>query len=309
MNRNTVSAKLAFAASSQQPSKLCIQNKFICCDFSTPIFHVPNLLGIFVFKLCKHYFDGIDENGNALIAYAAELSLLGIRLPYSSVMLHNADNVLYEHACLKAAQLGENQRAFMQPQLSVSAQWQALNAPLNPADLLNAAAFTDTNKDVLWHCHTPKARFSCTLNGQFFQGLGYAETLTLTLEPWRLPLDELYWGRFLSPSHTLVWLEWRGKNPLKLLYLNGKCYQDFVLNRHKLLLPECGLCLDFAEPAIVKDEPLLALAQRFPILNRLFGRDFLKTRETKWKSRARLVMSDAPPETGWALYEKVLWRS
>ncbi|EGZ46184.1 hypothetical protein HMPREF9370_1442, partial [Neisseria wadsworthii 9715] len=262
-----------------------------------------------VFTLRKHYFDGIDQHGNAVIAYAAELSFLGLRLPYSSVMFHNSDNALHEDACLKAAKLGENHRVFQQPNLSVSAQWQALDAPLNDIDLLNAAAFTDTDKYVRWHCHTPKAQFSCSLNGQYFQGLGYAETLTLTLEPWRLPLNELYWGRFLSPSHTLVWLEWRGANPLKLLYLDGRCYQNFILHQCRLLLPECGLHLNFREPAVIKDEPLLTLARRFPVLNRVFGKDFLKTRETKWKSRAELAIPGAPAEAGWALYEKVLWRA
>lgn len=264
------------------------------------------------FILHKHYFDCIDDHGHALIAYAAELSLPGVRLPYAAAMQHGGDGILHEQGYLKRARLETDaalaHTQLTHSQLALDGTWQAQAAACPPQDLLALAQAGGNGKQVIWHAHTPKARVNGNYRGQPFAGWGYAETLTLTLPPWRLPLDELYWGRFISEHHSVVWLEWRGSHPLRLLFADGVCHRDFVLSPQQLRLPDSSLCLDFTAPTVLKDEPLLALVQRFPALGRLFGRDFLHTRESKWKSPALLTLPGMTPESGWAVYETVYWR-
>lgn len=106
----------------------------------------------------------------------------------------------------------------------------------------------------------------------------------------------------------MVWIEWRGEVPLKRLYYNGVLTEDFVLEAGGLKAPAFGLHLAFAAPETIKDEPLLAIAARNPLLRPLFSRRFLSSREQKWKSRATLRLPENIAVEGWALYERVLWQ-
>lgn len=41
-----------------------------------------------MFNLEKHYFDGIDEQGNVFIIYDTTLKIGGIPIPYASLIVH-----------------------------------------------------------------------------------------------------------------------------------------------------------------------------------------------------------------------------
>ena len=253
-----------------------------------------------MFRLRKHYFDGIDSAGNALIAYAAELHYHGIKLPYSALIFNPAHGCTIERSCLSASQLSPN--SIRQPKLGLEGRWQALS------DGIRLTLPAGGKRRLVWHAHTPSARFQVALNGQEYSGLGYAETLEMNFWPQQLPLCELYWGRFVSEQHYVVWIEWRGEVPLKRLYYNGVLTEDFVLEAGGLTAPAFGLHLVFAAPETIKDEPLLAIAARNPLLRLLFSRRFLSSREQKWKSHATLRLPENIAVEGWALYERVLWQ-
>ena len=74
-----------------------------------------------MFRLRKHYFDGIDAAGNALIAYAAELHYHGIKLPYSALIFSPAHGCTIECSCLSASQLSPN--SIRQPKLGLEGRW------------------------------------------------------------------------------------------------------------------------------------------------------------------------------------------
>lgn len=187
-----------------------------------------------------------------------------------------------------------------QPKLNIEGCWQPLAAGIR-SDLPAGCG------KLIWHAHTPNARFQAVLDGRVYCGLGYAETLEMDFWPQQLPLRELYWGRFVSEQHYAVWIEWRGEKPLRLLFYNGKQTDDFVLDEAGLTAAAFDLRLEFATPTVIKDEPLWSVAERNPLLRLLFGRRFLATREQKRKSRAVLRLPESSSE-GWALYEKVLWQ-
>ena len=52
--------------------------------------------------------------------------------------------------------------------------------------------FESADGIVDWTCEMPRAR---TRIGEVC-GDGYAEVLHMTVPPWKLPIDELRWGRF-----------------------------------------------------------------------------------------------------------------
>src|SRR5262249_23596550 len=94
--------------------------------------------------------------------------------------------------------------------------WQALEQPVRRTLLASDKGNID------WHCLLPRARGRVVLAGSVVvEGLGYVERLEMTLRPWDLPIRELRWGRFLSEDTGVVWIEWRGQQPLQLLTLNG----------------------------------------------------------------------------------------
>lgn len=56
-----------------------------------------------MFHLRKHYFDGINPAGNALIVYAAASCWFGIKLPYSAVVFSSANDRCDEQSRLSTA--------------------------------------------------------------------------------------------------------------------------------------------------------------------------------------------------------------
>ncbi|VEI45099.1 Uncharacterised protein [Actinobacillus equuli] len=103
---------------------------------------------------------------------------------------------------------------------------------------------------INWYCHTPKGNFHITFQDKEYQGLGYADTLEMNFPPWKLAVSELYWGRFLSENHTVIWKEWKGKQSFKQLIWNGKQYNDFEIQEEGICyllkicsyVSKCQLC-------------------------------------------------------------------
>jgi hypothetical protein len=61
---------------------------------------------------------------------------------------------------------------------------------------------------INWTCHMPRAQATVQFHGEKIAGLGYVESLTLSIPPSKLPFRTLRWGRHLSDRHWLVWIGW-----------------------------------------------------------------------------------------------------
>ena len=86
---------------------------------------------------------------------------------------------------------------------------------LDPA--CDAQIYESPEGSIEWHCVQPRSRVALTLGHEVeVRGLGYVERLEMSVAPWNLPLHELHWGRFLSDSDSLVWIDWRGSSPAGL---------------------------------------------------------------------------------------------
>ncbi len=254
-----------------------------------------------MFRMRKWYADCVAADGTAVVAYWARLSWGVLRLRYAATLARR-DGAVSEAATLRA---GPEPRpepggiAWRCGRLGIEGHWQALGPPVRRTLLASGEG------SVEWSCLLPRARGRVTLpDGAAVEGLGYVERLDLTLRPWRLPIRELRWGRFLSDGAGVVWIEWRGPRPLTLLSVNGSDADGAEVGDNAVAWRAGRLEL---EPGSVLREGALgttALA-RVPLVPLLAPRAVREMHECKRLRRGRLVGGDGSVETGWAIDEVV----
>jgi hypothetical protein len=159
---------------------------------------------------------------------------------------------------------------------------------------------------VDWRCEAPAASVTVTLPDRpALTGRGYAERLEMTLLPWRLPIDELRWGRWISDdgSRSLVWIDWTGPQPRTDVYVDGQLQSGATVTRDRV--EAGGVSLLLSDRRVLHSRSVAsALAGLAPVLSRLPSA-WLRVEDAKWLSRARVHRSGAPTEAGWCIDEVV----
>jgi len=255
------------------------------------------------FLLSKWYLDCVTDDGNAFIGYAATLSWKGLSLHYSSVLRRRpgegvkTDTTLEEFS---APEVSGQSVQWSSPRLGVAGTWEADARPLRRTLLESDAG------DIEWDCLQPRARASVRVGGARLEGFGYVEHLSMTVPPWRLPFEELRWGRFLSGEDSVVWIDWRGGDSLNLSFHNGARAEGALISDDEFAAGDVRLKLD--ESVVLRDGVLVETAlPMIPGVRRLFPFRILRTRECKWLSRGALQRPDAEVSNGWAIHEVVRW--
>ncbi len=160
---------------------------------------------------------------------------------------------------------------------------------------------------MIWNCHHPRALAEINYNGYIFKGLGYAETLFCPINPVNLPVDELRWGRFLSDSHTLIWINWKDKHPLNKIFINGTEYNDAIFENDSIIFNNGIYKLKFSEIQIIRNGKLSGLFSKMKFLKIFFSSRLLDTVEIKYKAKTVLSGDSVLLSTGWSLFEIVKW--
>jgi hypothetical protein len=222
------------------------------------------------FDLRKWYLDCVDEEGNAAIAYWARLRWRYIKLYYSSVSVNGA-----ERASLRRCEEPRIDGAALSWRRSASMK--ALESPIR------RRLFESGEGVVDWSCEMPRAE--AEIAG--VRGVGYAEVLRMTVPPWKLPIDELRWGRFLGSDTSVVWIDWRGAAPQTVVLRNGNSVGGASVLDDEVRLNDATLRFDRARE--LQDR---AIGDALPLL-----RD---ARERKWCGRGTLDGAG-----GWAVHEVV----
>ena len=252
------------------------------------------------FRLTKWYLDCVSETGDAAIFYGAHVSWRGIHLRYSSLLCH-----LEGHITCKTSvgapfptQPNENTLAIEAPQLGITGTWDRLDPRVDKN------LYEDNGGVVHWDCVQPRAAAQLRIGDHALEGLGYAECLTLTIPPWRLPLQSLQWGRWLSPTGGLIWIVWTGPSARSWIWRNGAESIDISeVQLDKIV----GLQLD--RGVTLRDGRLgKTVLPAAPFLARIFPRAIFGIHETKWLSRGTLARAGTP-ERGWAIHEVVEWNT
>lgn len=185
--------------------------------------------------------------------------------------------------------------------LGIMGVWERLDPPFE------REIYESSEGVINWHCLHPRSRASVNLGcGKIVQGLGYVERLDMTIVPWKLPIQELRWGRFLSDSDSLVWVDWKGSHSCRIVLQNGILGTATIIDDDEITL-NGNSSLRLARGDVLRTGALGETALAIiPGLNRLFPRKILNVRECKWRSRAELRRGDSC-SSGWAIHEVVTW--
>ena len=251
------------------------------------------------FRLSKWYLDCVTDSGNASIAYVGDLAWGRAHLHYSS-LLRSAGNNVTQHNSLRRPSLpvvDGSSISWNSAQFDFGAAWQADSTEVHEA------VFKSDGGSVDWHCLMPRAHV-CIGNDS---GLGYIEHLTMTIAPWKIPIQHLRWGRFCSASDWAVWIDWQGEFSKRILYLNGKSVSASTIEDEQITFDE-GSRLLMDRSLTLRKGPLGTTAlSSIPGVSKTFPARLLQVNECKWRSRARLECPGRSAIEGWAIHEIVSW--
>lgn len=260
------------------------------------------------FHLTKWFLDGVNEAGWCTIGYAAKMCWNGITVPYNSLLISlPGKDILYKTRfrqlswpVCNGAIISWEDNGF-----GISGTWEQCEPTLK------ARLYESVDGYLDWCCFQPKSKMVFKINDQQeIIGKGYAEQLILTIEPWKIRMDQLRWGRFHSDADNLVWIEFQGQQSNRWVWHNGKLMTVSHLDDKNLVIPELEINLKLEDIRILEQgrkinsivNPLLSL---LPGFNKIIPGSFLNARETKWISRGTLVQRGAAKPEGWAIHELV----
>jgi hypothetical protein len=257
------------------------------------------------FLLTKWYLDCVAENGDTAIVYVADLHWDRLSLHYASLLTALEGRIRSAFSlrkCVLPEPDGDTARLSL-PHLGIEGTWRALSSPLA------RTVFSDNDGSVDWHCHQPLSQVDLLLHGKTrITGLGYAECLTLTVLPWKLPLEELHWGRFLSPEHALVWIDWRGPYQWRSVFHNGEEQEVQSLTESAMVFADPTTRLDLDRGMSLRSGQLgETVFAGISSLARLLPRSLMSVEECKWRSRG-LLKTASDTASGWAIHEVVKWK-
>jgi hypothetical protein len=257
-----------------------------------------------LFRIVKLYADCIDDSGNCFIVYNAELQFFFMRFYYGALIFSDSEDAMNEITSFKKAlvQISEDKLDFIHKSLGIQGKWK------RTADAILEHLFRDpNNRELIWNCHHPKALTEINHEGKLYRGLGYAETLSLFFKPWNLPINELYWGRYLSESDTIIWIKWIGSFPLNKIFYNNAEYNDAFIENDNIVFGDGAFHLTFNKVSIIRKGKLSKVLTRMPWLKVLFKHSILNSVEQKYKAKSTFSSDMKVLSIGWSLYETVLW--
>jgi hypothetical protein len=156
---------------------------------------------------------------------------------------------------------------------------------------------------VDWHCEVPRAQVRFRVGDAVLEGTGYAERLELTLLPWRIPADEIRWGRFLTADTSIVWIDWRGERPQSLVFHDGRLKPVASISEEDIQFGR-GLTLALADARVLNADVLGGLLAPLETLRPLV-KPIAQTHQTRWLSHGELLGAGRVPPQGWTLHELV----
>lgn len=243
--------------------------------------------------------------GDAVVVYAATLRWGWLRLGYSATLARSGRDGSM-HTTTRLGRPGSPTRSdegltFEDPRLGVRGEW---IGPRGPGEI---TLHENAHGRVRWHCHLPRADVTLHHRGRRLHGQGYVEHLALEIAPWHLPIRVLRWGRLHAGSRSLVWIQWEGPHPLRLVLADGAEAAAGPIDDAGFTLAD-GTRVELGTPAVLRTGEL----GRTVLANRLLRwlplpRSVRSLEETKMLAAASL-QDAAGTIVGTALHEVVRWR-
>lgn len=261
------------------------------------------------FFLEKWFLDFVTEKGDAYIFYAAKMHWHKITIPFKSQIswskLHGEEHKKMFYGVTLPRKEKEIIR-WSDNSFKVEGSWQANTGPLS------ARLFESPEGGLQWNCFQPASLVKIKINNKEFSGQGYAEQLILTVEPWKIPMNELRWGRFVAGENNLVWIEIKGAETKQWVWYNGKKIDKTEIKDQQVILPSENIHLDMNESRPVGTinnitQVIKKLTSFIPGFRHSVPLNFLMAEEHKWISKGNLYKDGLLEHTGWVIHEKVIF--
>lgn len=258
------------------------------------------------FSLVKWYFDCEAADGRVAIAYWAQLAWRRLAVTWQSIVLYEPGNEPVRRSTLVAAPppvVSGDSLAWRAEALGCAVHVESRQRPIE-ARLLDA----DTGV-VDWRVEAPAAQVSVALAGFApVRGPGYAERIIITVPPWRLPIRELRWGRWLdaSPDRSVVWIDWAGESPRTWVFVDGDLAPSAVVTDERISAGAVSVTAE--ESRTLEDFTFSRIASTIPGLEAVVPKSILALRQVRWSSVCTLRDGDAAPLIGRAIHEAATFR-
>jgi hypothetical protein len=258
-------------------------------------------------KLIKWYLDGISENGEAMVAYSAQLQFKRKNIGYSATLSISENGNVESRYWLQASTLEQDGTycRWQSPENAVAAHWQATsNAQTSAVQLWSAS-----RGHVKWHNILPRAAVDVCGQGISFQGHGYVECLQMTLPPWQLPLQRLRWGRFANEHLSVCWIEWglRDQQWLRWMYVDGRPVEIVCFDDDRLRWRDGELLITGETRGIRNGYLRDTVLSKPDWLRQLLPDKAGGIHEDKYLARGAVHLENGQTQQGWVIDETVLF--
>jgi len=263
------------------------------------------------FHLDKWFLDFTGENGEAMIFYAAKLTWHGWSTSYTSWLQYDA-----AHGVHLKSRFGNVQMPLIKNDLilwsdlkfGVSGTWKSME------NRIQARLFDSEEGFLNWKCFQPASKVRIQMNDRILEGRGYAEQLILTVPPWKIPMDELRWGRFGSVENNIVWIELREKEKKQWLWLNGDKIEDCIIEDEYISIPHKGMVLKLDRGIVLEAEKKIfsvveKIIRHIPGFKKVMPINFLMADEYKWLSKGEFQARDQILSSGMVIHEMVNFKA
>jgi hypothetical protein len=254
-----------------------------------------------VTRIRKWYLDCVTDTGEAVIVYSGQVEMTWLTVPYFEIFSFGAPPPVARLKQLSrrpVVAVRDRQITLDAGALGIRGTWSARGSAVE------AVLVDGPRGRILWRCHQPAADVTLELpGGTLRRGSGYVEEIDMTLAPWALPFDELVWGRFVGDATSAVWIDWRGGQEHRWLFVGGQPREATSVSQSRVEWNTGAVDLD---PGVTIRDGRIGPEVVGP-LSWLLPRRVAWARETKWLSRACLRETGEATSRGWAIHEVVRW--
>ncbi len=256
------------------------------------------------FTLTKWYLDCATDDGRACIAYWVSLAWHTLSLTWQNVAVFCPDGSRSQRSSLARASAPLVREGGISWPDTLGSHIEI--APC--ARPIEARLYECASGCVDWRAEAPAAM----VDAEFHElgriaGPGYVERIVMTVPPWRLPIRELRWGRWVDASarRSVVWIDWRGREPQTRVFVDGTCAPDPVVRDDAINAGTSTLTIGATHT--LHERSLEDIVATIPPLRALVPARLLALRQSKWCSAAGLSVGNGQPVSGRAIHEKVVF--
>lgn len=254
------------------------------------------------FHLAKWYVDCVADDGTTVIGYSARLSWKRLTMNYASYLLSGPGKEPLTSTSLFVTEFPVRRHDSIEwtcKGLDLRGSWKQ-RFPSIEKELLR-------NNDgvILWSCFMPGAEAWMKIGDMTVQGDGYVELIEMTIPAWKLPIEELRWGRFASKTDSIVWIDWKGPVPLQKVFRNGALINADIVDDSMIRSTDGSLLLTLDRSTILRNGTLInTVLKKMPMVESILPKNVLMTDECKWLSNATL-QHQGVISTGFSIHEAV----